>query len=266
MILERTKDDVRSVNMAVRNNDVIDLLMRCKIATVRDLCLGLDLDLSHKTWESFRKKIMRMEKAGVLRSYRRSTTSEKYVYLNETFSKTFLNTNSPDLDNTNLIHEVVVSKVVLNLKNLSYINTFFLPHDIQNYSSYIPVAKELVISCYVPDAIGIGDDQIFAFEIELFQKDRSRIFRKFQKILKSQEVDKFVYFFSSPAVFKNYIMRFDEFVMLRGLSKDEEFKLRSKLNFIVNRNSEFDFSDENNIFEYNGQKKYILKLGKKYAL
>ena len=106
-----------------------------------------------------------------------------------------------------------------------------LPHEYKTKSSWKHHAIE-------PDGIVTVDENsdeiIVAIEVELWRKDRKRVFDKFVEYAKADEYDNVLYFFADRSSFESYKKRLSELLLDSDFDHLRE-ELSQKIIFICNK-------------------------------
>lgn len=210
--------------MLQKNSDIIEAVAHWRSLTTGNLKALLG-DLESET--SFRQRILRLEEGGVLKS-KLQKGFNKIVYPSE---KLFLRLGIENFNVDNVRHDAVVTAVISNLINMKKITSGKLPHEYKTKSSWHHKAIE-------PDAIITIDlhneELIVAVEVELWRKDRKRVFDKLIEYAKADEYDNVFYFFSDRPSFESYKKRLNELLLDSKFDhlKDE---LSQKIIFILNQ-------------------------------
>lgn len=209
--------------MLQKNYEVINAVLKWRSVTLDNL---KRLVASSENGSAFRKRILRLESGGVLNS-KLQRGFNKIIYPSHHLLERL---GIDSINEDNIRHDSVVSMVGIELLNFDQIKNVKLPHDYRTKSSWKHFAIE-------PDAIieieKGGKTLTVALEVELWRKDRKRVFDKLIGYAKAYEYDNVFYFFADRASFESYKRRLDE--MLNETShlhlKDE---LEKKIIFIFN--------------------------------
>lgn len=210
--------------MLQKNSEIIEAISKWRSMTTENLkFLVADLD----SGPAFRQRILRLEKGGVLRSKLQKGFNKIVYPSGELLQKLGINNFNED----NVRHDAAVSMVISNLINFKKISSGKLPHEYKTKSSWRHHAIE-------PDAILTidhkGNELIVAVEVELWRKDRKRVFEKLVEYAKADEYDNVFYFFADRASFESYKKRLYELLL------DSQFdhlrdELSQKIIFILNQ-------------------------------
>jgi hypothetical protein len=170
---------------------------------------------------------MRLEEGGLLKS-KLQKGFNKIVYPSlELLQRLGIENFNED----NIRHDAVVSMVISNLINLKKITSGKLPHEYKTKSSWRHHAIE-------PDAIITidqnNDELIVAVEIELWRKDRKRVFEKLIEYAKTDEYYNVFYFFADRSSFESYKKRLNELLLDSRFDHLKE-ELTQKIIFILNQ-------------------------------
>lgn len=206
-----------------RYDDILKEIVRWRCITSSDL---KKIIAESETSLAFRKKILRLEKGGVINSeiFRGFNKiifpSQKLI---NTFGITHFNEDSKR-------HDAIVSSVSIGLSRYKIVDCIELPHEYKTKSTW----KLKVIE---PDAIVTilkGGRKIkVGLEIELWSKNNKKVYEKFLDYAKADEYEYVFYFFQSESVFKSYQLRQKELVEMDSYSHLHE-KLKNKIVFILN--------------------------------
>lgn len=162
----------------------------------------------------------------------------------------FLNFNGE-----NIRHDAAVSMVISKLINWKMVTSGKLPHEYKTKSSWRHHAIE-------PDAIITIDKKrrelVAAIEVELWRKDRKRVFDKFIEYAKADEYDNILYFFADRSSFESYRKRITEILQDADFDHLRE-ELSQKMVFIFNQSILKNATDLSNSEVFHNKK--IKKLG-----
>ncbi|MGZ3789740.1 MAG: hypothetical protein ACXVLQ_14520 [Bacteriovorax sp.] len=210
--------------MLQKNSEIIDALSRWRSMTTENLKAQI---ACVESGPAFRQRILRLEKGGVLKS-KLQKGFNKIVYP----SKELLGRlGIENFNEDNIRHDAVVSMVVSSLLNFKKVTSGKLPHEYKTKSSWRHHAIE-------PDAIMTidhnRDELTVAVEVELWRKERKRVFDKLIEYAKAHEYDNVFYFFADRSSFESYKKRLTE------LLSDAQFDhlkedLAGKIIFIFNQ-------------------------------
>lgn len=186
--------------MLQKNSDIIDALVQWRSLTIDNLKRLIN---SNEGEAAFRQKIIRMEKAGLLKS-RIQRRVNKIVYPSEAL---LMRLGIESFNEDNVRHDAIVSMVLSNLLSFTKVASAKLPHEYKTKKTWKHYAIE-------PDAIIEITDQgniyIVAVEVELWRKERKRVFDKLMDYAKAYEYSNVIYFFGDRASFNSYIKRLEE--------------------------------------------------------
>lgn len=187
--------------MLERHSDIIDVILKWRVLTTETMKKLLDED---SKISSFRKRILRLEKAGILEStFIRKL--HKIIYpSNGLLSRMGIN----GFKECNIRHDAIVSMVVFYLLDFKEnVHKAKLPHEYNRKSTW----RHHVIE---PDAIlevcKDGNNFYAAIEVELWRKDRKRVFEKLLDYAKAYEFTNVLYFFADRPSFESYKLRLQE--------------------------------------------------------
>lgn len=229
--------------MLQKNYEIIEVISKWRSMTTENLkALVGDFEST----SGFGQRIMRLEEGGILKSKLQRGVNKIVYPSNELLHRLGIENFNAD----NIRHDAAVSMVISNLINLKMITSAKLPHEYKTKSSWKHHAIE-------PDGIVTvdknNDEIIVAIEIELWRKDRKRVFDKFVEYAKADEYDNVLYFFADRSSFESYKKRLCELLLDTDFDhlRDE---LSHKIIFIFNKsllrnatdllNSEVFHSDE----------------------
>lgn len=239
-----------------KNNDLLEALIkwRCvSLNTLKDL-----LDNKEKL-NTFRQKIYRLEKEGMIKSQVFARVS-KIIYPSDDLIKYLGNAKTGLINEENIRHDAVVSLVTNSFLKLGIATEASLPHEYETKSTKKHYAIE-------PDAILKipHEDEIYnvALEVELWRKDRKRIYEKIAEYAKAYEYDYVFYFFGDDFSFNSYTKRLQELI------KDETYShLKEEFNEKIILIHDSDLSKgiinlfDSKIYHQNESKKLLDLLGK----
>lgn len=209
--------------MFQKNEVVIEALMKWRSLTLDVLKI---IAGEGESDGAFRKRIYRMEMGGLLKS-KLQQRSSKLVYLSEAVLK---RVGLTSMNEESIKHDATVAKVGVALQSaFPRIKELKLPHELQTKASW----KHHPI---IPDSIleFKKDNRIIriALEVELWRKDRKRVFDKFIDYTKATEYHNVFYFFGDRSSYESYKKRLEELLSNPKFSHWKE-ELEKKFLFIV---------------------------------
>lgn len=210
--------------MLQKNYEIIEVISKWRSMTTGNLkALVGDFEST----SGFGQRIMRLEEGGILKSNLQRGVNKIVYPSNELLQRFGIENFNAD----NIRHDAAVSMVISNLLNFKMITSAKLPHEYKTKSSWKHHAIE-------PDGIVTvdknNDEIIVAIEVELWRKDRKRVFDKFVEYAKADEYDNVLYFFADRSSFESYKKRLSELLLDTDFDhlRDE---LSHKIIFIFNK-------------------------------
>lgn len=206
-----------------KNYEVINAILKWRSITLDNL---KSLVAESENGGAFRKRILRLETGGVLNS-KLQRGFNKIVYPSQNLLERM---GIDSINEDNVRHDSVVSMIGIELLNLRRVKSVKLPHEYRTKSTWRHFAIE-------PDAIleiaKNSETLNVAVEVELWRKDRKRVFEKLVEYAKAYEYDNVFYFFADRASFESYKKRLNE------ISNDTshlhlKVELEKKIIFIFN--------------------------------
>ena len=210
--------------MLQKNFEIIEAIARWRSMTTENL---KSLVAESDKGSAFRQRILRLEEGGILRSKLQKGINKIVYPSRELLHRLGIESFNED----NIKHDAVVAMIISNLLRFEMITSGKLPHEYKTKSTWKHHAIE-------PDAIissGEGVNELtIAVEVELFRKDRKRVFDKFLEYAKAAEYDNVLYFFADRASFESYKKRLSELQVNSQFDhlKDE---LSQKIVFVFNQ-------------------------------
>ena len=153
-----------------------------------------ELELYDLTYQGFGKQVNRLEREGLVASFR-GKDRMKYIYLTPKGSEITSSNASFELSGETLTHDLICSNVLLEL--LKYIN--FVSGNVMH-----DTGKKLIDPDGVIYAIKAGKEYTCALEVELHQKNRSRVKEKFAKYSNSLIYTHVLYVTNKPSLIRFY--------------------------------------------------------------
>ncbi|MGZ3789424.1 MAG: hypothetical protein ACXVLQ_12925 [Bacteriovorax sp.] len=210
--------------MLQKNYEIVEAISKWRSMTTGNLKALVG---EYESSSGFGQRIMRLEEGGILKS-KLQKGFNKIVYPSRELLQRL---GIENFNEDNIRHDAVVSMVVLNLINFKMITSGKLPHEYKTKSSWKHHAIE-------PDAIVTIDknnnELIVAVEVELWRKDRKRVFDKFIEYAKADEYDNILYFFADRSSFESYKKRLNE-LLLDSRFDHLRDELSQKIIFILNQ-------------------------------
>lgn len=239
-----------------KNNEILELLMKWRCLSLNTLKELLE---NKEKINTFRQKIYRLEKEGIIKSQIFSRAS-KVIYPSDELIRYLGNAKSGLINEDNIRHDAVVSLVTNSFLKLEIATEASLPHEYQTKSTWKHHAIEPDAILKIPNASEVYN---VALEVELWRKDRKRIYEKIIEYAKAYEYDYIFYFFGDEFSFNSYTKRLHE------LMTDESYShLKNDLieKFILIYDSDLTKSSinllESKIYHNNESKKLSDLLGK----
>ncbi len=233
--------------MLQKNSDIIEAIYSWRSMTTDTL---KNLVAESETDSAFRQRILRLVKAGVLRS-KLQKGFNKIVYPSNALIEKL---GIERFNEENVSHDSVVSTVVTNLISFKSVISAKLPHDYKTKSTWNHHAIE-------PDALLLvqknGNEFNVAVEVELWRKDRKRVFDKLIDYAKATHYDYVFYFFADRPAFESYKKRLTELALESDFNhlKDE---LHEKVVLVLNQTILKRSDDlKNSIVSHKGQEKFL---------
>ncbi|MBD65936.1 MAG: hypothetical protein CME62_12060 [Halobacteriovoraceae bacterium] len=155
------------------------------------------------TYNHFALLLRKLEKAQIIKSYRHPLNRKKYVYLTRKGDEQFIaEHNRTQIDDKSLFHDLLVSEISRSFKNLVWINEAELEHTFKNKRSFSDSTQ------VIPDARFYIRKRFsllsIAFELELTQKEKTRIEEKAKQYIINSQYDFVLYYFTKPTVADTY--------------------------------------------------------------
>ena len=189
--------------MLQKNSDIVEAIFQWRSMTTDNL---KTLVAEEESESAFRQRILRLVKGGVLKSKLQKGFNKIVYPSNDLLLKLGIDNFNED----NVRHDAVVSTVVSILTSFNSITSGKLPHEFKTKSSWRHHAIE-------PDAIlclNKNDDEfVIAVEVELWRKDRKRVFDKLVDYAKADEYDYVFYFFADRPAIESYKKRLKELLI-----------------------------------------------------
>jgi len=152
---------------------------------------------------SFYRFLERMEKVGLLQSTKFYKNKFKYYYLSPNSKYFFPDEVFPELVNSELEHDAKASVLA----------SYFLQSGKFEGVTMEPKGKQVGYGMeVVPDAVALSKEsrKRIAIELEMHQKSRTRLEKKFDFYFKSQSYAQVFYFFKRQVDFDKYVNFFKE--------------------------------------------------------
>ena len=208
---------------------IIDPLLKFKIMNCEQLYKDSNQDCK---FASFRRKLSRLEKKGILKSKLSVCPHRKTVYLDPMIVKSRAD-ESFTINEDTYFHDYIAGCLGRSLMDLKMAEYVELEHE------FIEGGNWNYQGILEPDLIVFtNNNQRIGFEIELVQKSRKRIFDKMKLYCKSSFYDSALWFFTDYKLYEKYINFFKQ--LLLDLNNYEKKNMNSKIGFIYNseRNTE----------------------------
>jgi DNA-binding MarR family transcriptional regulator len=156
-----------------------------------------------RTISIFAKIIRKLEEDKIIGTYKHRFCRKKYIFFSP-FGESLLASekNPTSISKKTIIHDLKVTEICLNLKNIKWVDQVLLEHQLHNKRNFKTTFK------IIPDALLKIDTSKskynLAFELELSQKDRPRIIEKAKEYMISTKYDYIIYFFASKSTLEKY--------------------------------------------------------------
>jgi hypothetical protein len=211
--------------MLEKNYDLITTIMKWRSITMKNL---KQLIASKDSDSTFRQKIYRLEEGKIIKS-RLHKDFTKIIYPSPNLIEAVGNETKLSINEDNIRHDSVVTVISTSLLDFELVKNVTLPHEYKSKSSWKHQAIE-------PDAIITfeqdGYEYSIALEVELWRKDRKRVYGKLVDYAKADEYDYVFYFFTDRFSLNSYKTRLDELLEQKDFSHlHEEFLKKTVLIF-----------------------------------
>lgn len=182
--------------------EILTPLLKWRILSVRELKNQSEYSGSQS---AFYKIISKLEKNNLIESFMNHWSNEKFLYLKPNAlvalgEEKFLLPINKDIR----FHDAIVTKVALYLKTYSFVKEIFLDQEI---SKQFPLMEK------TPDILIQGETNIpfrLAFEIELTQKNKTRVQDILRRHSESKIVNNVVYITDKKSIFNSYLSHLQE--------------------------------------------------------
>lgn len=211
---------MNEVTLYHRHNVLLNTVLRWKVIPLP--CL-MDVIKSSITAHTFRQNIRALEKGNLLRSSVYGAGREKILHpTSELISKEAPHL-AAEIIEENLQHDALVTKLSLALLKYPFFINVELPHEYRKKrKKYGSIYRDVE-----PDAILWGEENgenvFVALEVELWRKDRERVFEKLLKYARSDVFHFVFYFFLFETSFDSYKKRLQE--LIHDAKTEEERQL-----------------------------------------
>ncbi len=208
-----------------KNIEIVEALIKWRSMTLDSLKTVSNINDSSG---AFRKRILRMENGGLLKA-KVQRGCNKIIYPSRELLHRF---GIESFSEETVRHDSIVSMLGISLKNFSMVKSIKLPHEFQTKASWKhhPIVPDAIIE------IEKGNSLIrAALEVELWRKDRKRVFEKILDYAKAYEYDNVFYFFADRPSFDSYQKRIFEMLNDSRFSHLKE-ELEKKFVLVFNGN------------------------------
>ena len=228
--------------------DIFDYL--CEWKAQYSEVLYEEMFKGHCKERTFWKTVRSLESEGMLSHIRAGKPPRKILYISKEASTTHFSHKKLCIEDIRIYHEARVSLYSSFLMNKIACSSFNLSHqnDSKGFAS-TGIDPDCILNTYSGKKI--------ALEIELTQKSRPRVYKKFEAYSNSS-YDYYVYIFNSKTIANNYVQRIKEFLEILtdregGDSAKSDFL--SKLILINHKDYEgIDLSENNFTIQFNQSK------------
>lgn len=191
--------------MLDKNYDLITTIMKWRSITMKNLKALIAVQDSDC---AFRQKIYRLEKGKVIKSKIHKDFT-KIIFPSPDLIEVAGIENKLCINEDNIRHDSIVTVISTSLLEFNLVKQILLPHEYKTKSSWRHQAIE-------PDAIITleqdGEDFSIALEVELWRKDRKRVYGKLIDYAKAHEYDYVFYFFTDRFSLDSYKKRLEELI------------------------------------------------------
>jgi hypothetical protein len=159
--------------------------------------------MKSRSLDSIRRILKRLEHKKAIKIYRDPWTKKNFYYLNSFARKFFYPQSSPEIEETSLYHDLLVSRICLEILKYGHIfKSADLEHRIKGLSKK-SISNEIVPDARIHGELN-GKSFIASIELELHQKEKRRIIGKAKNYLNSSYYNHAFYFFSDENTMNNY--------------------------------------------------------------
>ncbi|MEE2670296.1 MAG: hypothetical protein VYA54_01200 [Bdellovibrionota bacterium] len=176
-------------------------LKKWRILSVKDL---KEQSGHNGSRSSFYKVITKLESYLLIDSFINSWSNEKFIYLMPNAIKVLGEEKVLPVNRDQRFHDAIVTKIALNFKDYNFVKDIYLDQEIgRNF----PLIKKN------PDILIVGQikkDFKLAVEIELTQKNKSRVQEIFRSYSKSIAVNNIIYITDKLGIYNTYLRYLNE--------------------------------------------------------
>ena len=212
-----------------RHNDLVETTLRWKVITLQ--CLK-EAVKNQKSKRAFERLVDRLEKNMILKSCLNSWGMEKILHPSLQIVSDLAPTLSKEIVEENICHDALVTKLSLALLNYPLFTNIELPHEYRKQR----FLRGSLYGTLDPDAILWGKEEAGSFriaiELELWRKNRDRVYEKMARYANSDFYHFVFYFFAFESAFESYKKRLQE-AILEAKTKEEKKALNEKVVLVL---------------------------------
>lgn len=197
--------------------------------------LRKELGLPERSYCALKKKVLRLEKSGYIKSHQACSGHEKFLYLADRAFDHFYPEFRKEINPKEVYHDGLVSKICHSFKNLGL-------------SGELITEAQAIAQGYalIPDAINIfefnGQTHKVAIELELTRKSFERIHKKYLEYLGKSQYSRVFYFFTNENLWRLYSKEFQKCCKNRSESSFKNENQGKVLFFLLSDIDRVEFS------------------------
>lgn len=162
-------------------------------------------------YNHFARIIRKMEKENIVESFKHRFNGKKYIYFSSFGERQIASSKNPtSISKDFVIHDMKVTEIANCFLKNDWVDEIELEHELTNKRDFRQTYK------VIPDAlmkISTANPKLeIALEIELTQKQKSRIREKAKQYILSSKYQRILYMFSKPNVMRTYMKTIKETV------------------------------------------------------
>ena len=159
---------------------------------------------SEPNYHHFARIIRKMEKEKIIESFKHRFNGKKYIYFSSFGERQIASTKNPTaISKDFVIHDLKVSEIANCFFKSDWVDEIELEHELTNKRDFRQTYK------VIPDALmkisTVTPKLEIALEIELTQKQKTRICEKAKQYILSSKYSHILYMFSKPNIMKTYM-------------------------------------------------------------
>lgn len=214
---------MKNLEFVSKYPEIFTALSKWKTLELKDLYKVSDFD---KTYDYFKKVVANMQKEKILDSSLFGLNGRlKVVYSYRDVMKSLDSNLDYQINYATILHDAIVAKALLALKNQGYVENFKLPHEYYLVENFCVDLNRVEPDAIFYDASGT----VYLLEVELSQKDFTRYKRKWSQLSLNLENFFVIYLVPTSGIEKSLVKNIERFCNAVKVDRATQMKIRERI-------------------------------------